>query len=182
MVEYSDCISADGKTLTNDVLDMKINNLMVRFQWGWLFEEFWLLVMRRNSDHTFIAIASWSTRPKVVTPDRVLSLGQIEKKFILMINWINRNRTVFDIETVWNITVMTFKCVQTKSILILKRIRWIRTVRLNWIAWKVRTYIQEFCRQDVALKTYHEQWTIEKFGGEVQVLYCNMHIHIYAET
>ena len=39
--------------------------------------------------------------PGVVTPDRVLFMGQIELNWVLMLNWIVRNRTVFDIETVY---------------------------------------------------------------------------------
>ena len=36
----------------------------------------------------------------VVAPDRILSMGEIELNFVLMINWIVWNRPVFDIETV----------------------------------------------------------------------------------
>ena len=35
----------------------------------------------------------------VVAPDRVLCIGQIEVNYILMLNWIFWNRTVFDIQT-----------------------------------------------------------------------------------
>ena len=38
---------------------------------------------------------------KVVSPDRVLSMGQIEINCVLMINWIVWNMIVFDIETVY---------------------------------------------------------------------------------
>ena len=38
--------------------------------------------------------------PEVVAPDRVLSMGQIELNYILMLNWITWIGTVFDIETV----------------------------------------------------------------------------------
>ena len=54
--------------------------------------------------------------PRVVTPDRVLSMGQIELNYVLMPNWIDWNRTVFDIETilmlnwiVWNRIVCLYK-------------------------------------------------------------------------
>ena len=54
--------------------------------------------------------------PRVVAPDWVLSMGQIELKCVLMINWIVWSRTVFDIETVhmlnwivWNGTVLCLK-------------------------------------------------------------------------
>ena len=59
--------------------------------------------------------------PRVVAPDRVLSVGQIELKCVLMLNWI-----------VWNGTVLLFKCVEKKHAQ--KWIVLIRTVWLNWIA------------------------------------------------
>ena len=49
----------------------------------------------------------------------MLSIGQIELIYVLMLNWIVWNRTVFDIE----------------SVLTLNWIVWIRTIWLNWIAW-----------------------------------------------
>ena len=56
--------------------------------------------------------------PRVVAPDRVLSMGQIKLNCILMLNWFTWCRTVFDIVTVltqnWifkNRTVSTFNCV-----------------------------------------------------------------------
>ena len=67
-----------------------------------------------NAEYPFIAIA-----PGGVAPARVLSMGQIERNCVLMVNWIVWNRTVFDIETV----------------LTLNWTVWIRTVWLNWIAW-----------------------------------------------
>ena len=58
-----------------------------------------------------------------------------------MLNWIVWNGTVFDVETVltlkWIVSfriVLTFNCVQTKSVPILNWISWIRTAWLNWIA------------------------------------------------
>ena len=36
--------------------------------------------------------------PRVVAPDRVLCMGEIELNYVLM---LNRNRTVFDIETLY---------------------------------------------------------------------------------
>ena len=35
--------------------------------------------------------------PKVVAPDRALSMGQIELNCVLILDWIAWNRTVFDI-------------------------------------------------------------------------------------
>ena len=62
-------------------------------------------------------------RPRVLAPDRVLSIGQIELNCVLMLNWIVWNRTVFDIGTVlmlnwivWNWTVLTFNCLSTKKL------------------------------------------------------------------
>ena len=52
--------------------------------------------------------------PGVVVPDRVLFMGQIELKCVLMLNWITWNRTVFDIQTV---------------------------LRLNWIVWNWTDYL-----------------------------------------
>ena len=64
--------------------------------------------------------------PGVAAPDWVLSMGQIELNYELMLNWITWNRTVFDI----------------KTILIVNWIIWIRTVWLNWIAWNKNIFLQ----------------------------------------
>ena len=53
--------------------------------------------------------------PGVIAPDRVLSLSQIELNSVLSLNWI-----------VWNRTILTFKCLQTKIELI-----------PNWIVWNL---------------------------------------------
>ena len=37
----------------------------------------------------------------VLTPDKVLSMGQIEVNCVLMLNWIAWNKTVFDIKTLY---------------------------------------------------------------------------------
>ena len=65
-----------------------------------------------------------------------------------MMNWIVWNWTVFDIEylltlnwIVWYRTVLTFHCVQRKSVLILNWISWIRTVWINWIALNGNVFI-----------------------------------------
>ncbi len=59
-----------------------------------------------------------------------------------MLNWTAWNRTVFDIETVhlcltelFEIELFWYLTVCKKTILILNKIVWIRTVWLNWIAW-----------------------------------------------
>ena len=46
--------------------------------------------------------------PRVVAPDRVLSMDQIKLNWVLILNWIT-----------WNRTALTFNCVWTKTILIL---------------------------------------------------------------
>ena len=70
-----------------------------------------------NTEHPSIAILPGPLWPRGVAPDRVLSMGRIELKCILMQNWIT-----------WNRTVLTFNCVWTKSILILNWIVWISSV------------------------------------------------------
>ena len=72
--------------------------------------------MRSTPSLTLFSGPLW---PGVVLPDRVLSMSQIELNYVLMLNWIAWNGTVFDIETV----------------LMLNWIVWIRTICLNWIAW-----------------------------------------------
>ena len=54
----------------------------------------------------------------VVAPDRVLSIGQIELNYVLVLNWFLWNRTVLH----W--TILTFNCLQRKIKLILNRIVW----------------------------------------------------------
>ena len=104
-VEYTNCISAESKTLSaTSVLDMTLNNLMVRFLWCWIFGE-------------SLPGLLW---PGVVAPDRVLSMGQIELNCVLRLNWI-----------VWNITVLIFNCVWTKIILIQNWIVWLNWIAWN---------------------------------------------------
>ena len=68
------------------VLDMTLNNLMLRFQWCWSFGGMW-----STSSLTLLPGPLW---PGVVAPDRVLSVCRIE------LNWI-----------AWNRAVLTFNCV-----------------------------------------------------------------------
>ena len=56
--------------------------------------------------------------PGAVAPDRVLSMGQIEQNWVLMLNWIVWNRPVFDI---------------LNSVLMLKLIVW------NWTVFGIET-------------------------------------------
>ena len=44
-----------------------------------------------------LPLLSGSLWPRVVVPDRVLSMGQIELNCVLILNWIVWNKTVFDI-------------------------------------------------------------------------------------
>ena len=75
-------------------------------------------------EYPFIDIAPlW---PEVLALDRVLSMGKIELKCVLMLSWIIWNGTVFDIETVlrltelfeiellWHLTVCKQKFTYTK--------------------------------------------------------------------
>ena len=55
-----------------------------------------MLELWGNVEYPFIAIIPRSTLI-VVAPDRVLSMGQIELNYVLMLNWIVWNKTVFDI-------------------------------------------------------------------------------------
>ena len=61
-----------GKAPSTSVLDMTLNNLMVRFQWYWSFGECGApLHCHRSQVHSGF---------RLVAPDRVLSMGQIELK------------------------------------------------------------------------------------------------------
>ena len=51
---------------------------------------------------------------RVVAPDRVLSMGQIELNYILMLNWIVWNRTVLTFKMC---TYAKLKCLKFKSTL-----------------------------------------------------------------
>ena len=129
------------RPLPKSVLDMTLNNLMVRFQWCGSFRKYPLLPSLPGL-----------LEPGVVAPDRALSMDQIERNCVLMLNWITWNRIVliFKLRIYaqlnclkrnyfwhWNCTnvklncsnrtVLTFNCVWTKTILIQKP-NWIITV------------------------------------------------------
>ena len=74
-----------------------------------------------NAEYLFIAILPGQLWPRVVAPERVLSMGQIELNCVLMPNRIVWNRTVFNL----------IVCKQ-KSVLI-----------LNWIVWKGYFYMHK---------------------------------------
>ena len=63
-IEYTNCISAEGKTPPISVLDITLSNLMVRL-WRMLSTP----LLPSHPD------PPW---PKVLAPDRVLSMGKIE--------------------------------------------------------------------------------------------------------
>ena len=94
--------------------------------------------MRSNPSLPSITRPLW---PGVVATDMVLSMGQIELKCVLILNWITWNRTVFDIKTIFTITELLkielfwYLTVCKQNILILNWIGWIRTIWLNWLAW-----------------------------------------------
>ena len=84
------------------VLDMILNNLMVRFQWCWIFGKCRVPL--------YCHCSQVHSGPGVVASDRALSMGLNRTNGILMLNWIvwlnwiAWNRNVFD-----NQTVLTFK-------------------------------------------------------------------------
>ena len=73
-VEYTDCISAEGKTAPTSVLDMTVK-ICSRMQ-----------LTLRNAEYSFIAIAPGPLRPGVIAPDWVLSMCQIELKSALIVS------------------------------------------------------------------------------------------------
>ena len=77
--------------------------------------------------------------PKMLAPDRVLSMGQIELNCIFMLNWIAWNRTVL---TFALCTYAKLNCLKWNCFCMLNWIVWNRTVfdietvlMLNWIVW-----------------------------------------------
>ena len=94
--------------------------------------------------------------PGVVAPDRVLSMGQIELNYVLMLNLIARNRTV-----------LTFKiCTYVK----LNCFKWNCFCTPNWIVWKGTVF---------DLKVYL-RWT-ELFEMELfwHLTECKQKLHLY---
>ena len=64
----------------------------------------------------------------VVAPDRALSMGQIEINFILLLNWIAWNKTVFDVETVYSCWIKLFEIE-----LFLERTKLFTYAKLNYL-------------------------------------------------
>ena len=106
-VDYTDCFSAEGlrhPPPMNFGYDTKPSDGEVS-----VLLELW--GMRSTPSLT---LPSGLLLAKVVAPDRVLSMDQIELNCVLMLNWIVWNGTVFYIETV---------------------------LMLNWIVWNRTVYI-----------------------------------------
>ena len=74
--------------------------------------------------------------PGVVTPDRVLSMGQIELNSTLMLNWFSWKRTVliFKLRTYAKLNCLKLNCFWHWNL-----------IKLNWIAWN-RTVLTFNCK------------------------------------
>ena len=68
-----------------------------QFHWGPIPIWWWGSSNRalKNVEYPFTTSLPGPHWPGVVAPDRVLSVGQIELKCVLMLNWIVWNRTVY---------------------------------------------------------------------------------------
>ena len=76
VVEYTDCFSAEGvRPPPTSVKNMTENNRMGK-----------ALAMHNSPLLSSIPRLPW---PGVVAPDRILSMGQIELKSVLILNWID---------------------------------------------------------------------------------------------
>ena len=86
-----------------------------------------------NAEYSFIAIAPWSIFwPGVVAPDRVLSMGEIELRCILMQNLIVWNRIFWHL----NCTYVKLNCLNKTELLEIElfwHLNWV--LMLNWIVW-----------------------------------------------
>ena len=95
-----DCISAEGLDPTNEC--PRYNTKQSDCE-DTVLMEFW--EMRSTPSLPSLRDQLW---PRVVAHDWVQSMGQIELSCVLMLKWIDWNRTVFDTEHVnlcWNRTV-----------------------------------------------------------------------------
>ena len=94
-VEYTKCISTEGLNSHNEYpgYDKKQSDGQVPVMQGlWGMQSFASLPSLPDP-----------LRLRVIAPDRVLSMGQIELNYVPMLNWIT-----------WNRTVLTFNCVNRK--------------------------------------------------------------------
>ena len=96
-VEYTNCFSADHPHNECPGYDMKQSNgkvpVMVEL-WG----------MQSTPSLPLLSGPLW---PRVVVPDSVLSVGQIELNCVLMLNWIVCNRTVYMYKNGFGISLPT---------------------------------------------------------------------------
>ena len=85
--EFTDCVSVEGQDSSIDCPenDSKKSNGEVP-----VILELW--EMRSTP---LLPSLPGRQRPRVVAPDRVLSMSQIERNCVLMLNWIVWNRTVY---------------------------------------------------------------------------------------
>ena len=68
-----------------------VSSIWLKTIWWWGFSKAGAL---KNVVYPFIAIAPRSTLVIVVIPDRVISVDQTELNCVLMLNWIDWNRTI----------------------------------------------------------------------------------------
>ena len=87
-------VSWEVRPPANKCPNMTLNNLMVRFRWCWSFGEYGVPLS--------LPMLPGRLSPGMVTPDRVLSMGQIELNCVLMPNWILWIRTVWLNWIAWN--------------------------------------------------------------------------------
>ena len=96
VAEYTDCISAEGQVSPNDCPNYGTKQSDGEVP---VMLKFWEIRSTPSLPSPLGPL--W---PRVVAPDRVLSMGQIKLNCVLTLNWIFWNRTVF-----------TFNYVQTKN-------------------------------------------------------------------
>ena len=130
----------------------------------------------------------WS---RVVAPDIVQSMDQIELNSVLLQSWIVWNGTVFDIKTVlmlnwtvWNSTVLYPKlnCFRLNCFWHLKCV-----IMLNWIVWNRSVYMY---KMDLPLITYNGWYdikrnqiisfnSVQKISSDSFKKYCNYKLITY---
>ena len=101
-----------------------------------------------NAEYPFVPSLPGSPWPGEVAPDRVLSMGQIELNYVLMLHWIAWNRAVL---TFILRTYATLNCLKRNCFCMLNWTVWNRTAfkietvfALNWIIWN-RTVLTWNC-------------------------------------
>ena len=86
-VKYNNCVSAEGQDFTNEC--PRYDTIQPDGE-APVMLEFW-----RVWCTSLLLLLPGPLWPKVVAPDRVLYMGQIELNCVLMVNWIVWNRTVY---------------------------------------------------------------------------------------